>query len=248
MSKIYEALERAQRHKLPTRALPSPSPPAPAPSICPDAVGGIRMEEEMLGLCKRIDSLLPDDPKRILQFIGSREGEGTSTIVREFARVVAERIGKSVLLLDADRTSPSHHLYFRIQPIHFWQDAVSDIELLEKVLHRIGESSLYIGPSANSASATPQIFDSPRINDFWQALWDRFDLILIDSSPLTTSPDGLAIAPRVHGVLLVLEAEKTRWQIAKSVHDRLTNVGGNVLGIVFNKRKYYIPGVIYRNL
>ena len=41
----------------------------------------------MLHLYHTIESLLPDRKKRVIQFIGSAEGEGTSTIAREFARV-----------------------------------------------------------------------------------------------------------------------------------------------------------------
>jgi len=76
----------------------------------------------------------------------------------------------------------------------------------------------------------------------------EFDLVLIDSSPLTLSPDGLAIASKVDGVILVVEAEKTRWQTVKKVRDNIAIVGGNILGVALNKRRYYIPQFIYKYL
>ncbi len=48
------------------------------------------------------------------------------------------------------------------------------------------------------------------------------------------------------GVVLVVEAEKTKWPVAAAVRDKIIQHGGNVLGIVFNRRKYYIPGWLYR--
>jgi Mrp family chromosome partitioning ATPase len=76
----------------------------------------------------------------------------------------------------------------------------------------------------------------------------NFELVLIDSAPLAISPDGLAIASKVDGVVLVVEAEKSRWQTVKRLRDSIHRVGGNMLGVVLNKRRFYIPQSIYRHL
>ena len=60
-------------------------------------------ERTMLDLYRRIESLLPDLTRKVIQFIGSSEGEGTSTVVREFGRVMVRKLDKSVLILDADQ-------------------------------------------------------------------------------------------------------------------------------------------------
>lgn len=247
MSKIYEALMHASKQRKtsshsPQRHLQAP-PPAPpiAPSPC-------NIEEEMLCLYKTVETLLPDTPKKILQFISVREGEGTSTLIREFAVLSATKLGKSVLLLDADRHSPTQHQPFNIQFERGWQEAVNDESPISEVLHKVPNIDLHVGPSSNSREATPSIFNSQTMNSFWKTVWERFDLILIDSPPLTLSPDGLAIAPWVNGVVIVVEAEKTSSASVKNLKERIDRVGGNVLGIVLNKRRYYIPQFIYERL
>ena len=50
------------------------------------------------------------------------------------------------------------------------------------------------------------------------------------------------------GVVLVLEAEKTRWQVADKARESIENHGGKVLGVVLNKRRYYIPDFIYSRI
>ncbi|MGA7878754.1 MAG: hypothetical protein WCA08_24050 [Desulfoferrobacter sp.] len=77
---------------------------------------------------------------------------------------------------------------------------------------------------------------------------NRFSFIIIDSPPLADSPDGLAFAPHADGVILVLEAERTRSSVAESLKARISQVGGRIVGIVFNKRRYYIPPFIYKRL
>jgi len=73
-------------------------------------------------------------------------------------------------------------------------------------------------------------------------------LIIVDSPPASMFPDGPAIVSRLDGVILVVEAEKTRWHVALSVKEKILKSGGNILGIVFNKRRLYIPEFIYRYL
>jgi Mrp family chromosome partitioning ATPase len=92
------------------------------------------------------------------------------------------------------------------------------------------------------------MIDSLQMDTFLKRLRQRFDLILIDSPPATTSSDGLAISSKVDGIVLVVEAEKTRWPVTENVKERITKSGGNILGIVLNKRKYYIPEFIYKRL
>lgn len=108
MNKINKSLESAQNDQKEIEspvAVPLGSEEFLKPS-------GPEMEEEMMVLYYTIDSLLSGSEKKVIQFIGSNEGEGTSTITREFARVVSEKFGKSVLLLDTDIQKPSQILFF----------------------------------------------------------------------------------------------------------------------------------------
>ena len=54
----------------------------------------------------------------------------------------------------------------------------------------------------------------------------------------------LAEAKHVDGVILVLEAERTKCSVAENVKERIVKNGGNILGVVFNKRRCHIPACI----
>jgi protein-tyrosine kinase len=243
MSKIYEALQHAYKQKKSTEGAVTLPMPYGVPGA-PDEDFG----EEMLSLYKFLDTVLPHSKSKIIQFIGSRQGEGVSTIIREFARVSAELIGRSVLLLDADRHQPSQSQYYEVQHQFGWIEALKKGEQIGNALYQVGKSSLFMSPSCNSSVSTPEIFNSPTFDGLCQTVRTDFDMILIDSAPLMMSADGLAIASRVDGVILVVEAEKTRWQTVNRVKESISRVGGNILGVVFNKRRYYIPQSIYRFL
>jgi len=72
--------------------------------------------------------------------------------------------------------------------------------------------------------------------------------VVIDSPPLSASAAGLAFCRRADGVVLVLEAERTRGPVAEKAKEQIQKNGGNILGVVFNKRKFYIPKSIYKRL
>jgi len=248
MAKIYEALENAQQGRKGLEKLEIPSSRPFIPLSALPSILSLDMEDEMISLHHSIESILPEPKRRIIQFIGSSEGEGTSTIVREFARVSALKFGEVVLLMEADHHRPDQHLFFNLKPDHGWEEVVQNDEPIDQALYQIGKTNLFISPISQSSSLNYQTFDSPRISAFLEKLRNRFDLILIDSSPANTSPNGFGLSQKVDGVVLVFEAEKTRWPVAQSVKERIIRSGGKILGIVFNKRRYHIPEFIYKRL
>jgi len=58
----------------------------------------------------------------------------------------------------------------------------------------------------------------------------------------------LALVAKVDGVVLVVEAEETKWRTAGHVREQIERVGGNILGVVLNKRRYHIPQSVYKYL
>jgi protein-tyrosine kinase len=82
--------------------------------------------------------------------------------------------------------------------------------------------------------------------DLWADLRSRFDSIVLDLPATSVSRIGLVCATQCDGVVVVLEAEKTRAPVVENLINSLRAVGANMLGTVFNKRRYYLPQRIYR--
>jgi uncharacterized protein involved in exopolysaccharide biosynthesis/Mrp family chromosome partitioning ATPase len=209
---------------------------------------GVDMEREMIDLYQTITATLPEIEHRAVLFVGSRSNEGTSTIARQLANVVSMRMEKTVLLIDLDRSRPDLHVYPNLKPEIDSQDTLPVGGKIEQSFSRIEETSLYIMPLFWKTMITPKTIDYTKSASFWNSFKDQFDLIIVDSPPATQFPDGPAIVSKVDGVILVVEAEKTRWQVALSVKEKTLRSGGNILGIVFNKRRFYIPEIIYKYL
>ncbi|MNN96971.1 Tyrosine-protein kinase YwqD [compost metagenome] len=79
-------------------------------------------------------------------------------------------------------------------------------------------------------------------------LGSQYRFVVIDSDAVYSANDTLVLSTLVDGVVLVVRAEDTRWEVAQAAVQRLTQAGAKMVGSVFNARKYYMPEWLYRNL
>ncbi len=242
MSKKFEALEQAERDLKGVRREFSSGTEEYLASL-----PALNLENEILALHQTLDLILPRN-RKIIQFIGVCGGEGASTVCREFARTSAMKMGKNVLLVDADRNGRSQFGFFHLRPDYDWQSILLEGVPPDRALQQVGTSSMFLSLMCSGDYPGGKLFSLQNFREYWDWLKERFDTILFDAAPLTTCSDALAIAKHVDGVILVLEADKTRLPAAESIRDKLRESGANVLGTIFNKRRFYIPEAIYKRL
>ena len=65
-------------------------------------------------------------------------------------------------------------------------------------------------------------------------LRETAEYVLIDTPPIIAVTDAAVLAPRVDGVLLVINAGKTRRDLAVKARDMLRQVNATLLGVVLN--------------
>jgi protein-tyrosine kinase len=237
MSKIFEALENARGNRWRVDVHAGAAVVALEPAVArtqlprPADFGGVEMGEEMVRLRQQLDAKLPAGGHAVIQFVGSREGEGTSSIAREFARVSAGRFGQRVLLLElAGQPRPLSTVGLDGVP--------DDVEAARL-------DGFFVAPMPASLVAASRAGDA---KGPWERLRRAYDLIVVDSPPATTSTDGLAVCGQADGVVLVVAAEETRWPVAERVKESIERSGGRLLGIALNKRRFHIPPFIYKRL
>jgi capsular exopolysaccharide synthesis family protein len=203
--------------------------------------------EESKRLQNSIISLMPDAKQRILLFTGVNDGEGSETVVIRFGLVLAAW-GEQVLLIDACVREPSLHKSFGIERAPGTTELLSGKRTLPDVMHRSALKNLLIIPGGSPVN-NPFVAQELRTLDAATDVMKGFaDWIIFLGPPVNAYDDASALARVVDGVVLVVEAEKTRWEVARSAKERLERAGANIMGAVLNNRRRHIPGWIYRNL
>jgi Mrp family chromosome partitioning ATPase len=254
MSKIYDALQIAYGEKLAAKNEPMEIPSVSVSSHSllqiksSSSIPRCYKESELMVMAQNIAALLPGPDKNVIQFIGSRKGEGTSTLVREFAMVSAEHSNKPVLLVEADLMQPCQYRAFGIEAKSPLDHVLKEGKALDGVVSQVDKSNLFLATLSSKVQSalTARTFFNP--TDMWKIVREQFSLILIDSSPASVTADSMALCETVDGIVLVVEAEKTRSAVVKKVRDHILMQEGNLLGMVFTKRRLYIPEFFYRFL
>ncbi|GFO69653.1 hypothetical protein GMLC_32320 [Geomonas limicola] len=239
MSNIYEALEQASGKK-------NNSEVTPELSLQTEVIRGVSLRKEMVWLHHQVETCLSNTASKIIQFVGSRRGEGVSTIVREFAKNAVERHGKSVLILDSTYKDHAGRVCINGARDYGWLDFIEEGKLIDKAFFRVGDSNLYFAPISVQESLMPLQNDLPLEVNLWEKLKERFDLILIDTSSNLNSFESIGIARNADGVIMVIEAGVTKKTTAAKLKKLIVSNGGTIVGAILNKRRYYIPEFIYR--
>ncbi len=255
MTKIFEALEYAGLERAGLREteegmLPSLQEPDISPALY--ARTNLKLSEEVANnadfLYQNIMRLLPYRESRIIQFQGTRRGEGTSTLVRKLASLTAMKLQKNVLLLDLNQETPNQCSFYHVRSELPVYDSTSPAKLTRRDFARVDNSSLYVTQLSHRGIPANIICEMPRIGPLLEGLKDEFELILIDSPAAISCSDCLLLSPKVDGVVLVVQAGKTRWQTVNQVKERILAQNGKILGVVLNKRRYPIPEFIYKRI
>ena len=186
-------------------------------------------------LVTRVDAQLIRPGGRIVGFIASGRGEGTTTLARAYATTLITHLRKRVVLLTA---SDQGTVTPGVLPA-----LVAD-QPLDGCLQAFAGSG-FIG-SLGGQQAGDVLWELLAVESLWQDLRSRFDEVVLDLPASSMSRLGLMTAPHCDGVVVVIEAEKTRAPVAENLIDSLRLVRANVLGTVLNRRRFYLPKRVYR--
>lgn len=208
------------------------------------------MEREILSFLPELERRVARTRPITVQLMGPHGGEGTSTVTSALARCTTRRLGMNVLVVRLSR-SPSPVPNDETGADAKTTTVLEDLDRLDAVAARLpGEKrdGQYIELELGARAAATLRTSRDDREHFVATLNPLFDMTFVDAPPATTAADGILLAPFVHGIILVVEAEVTRHAVGAAAVDRIRQTGAEILGVVFNKRRYHIPDVVYRML
>lgn len=207
--------------------------------------GPLRVED-MVSLYRAIKLALPDRPHIIVEIIAANRGEGVSSVVRGLAQAAALIGSARVLICDAtpERSNFSH---FRVDaPAATLDDFAAKRAGLDDAIVDAPGAGLSLCALSDPESGSRVAVNIGAVDAVLAMLRERYDLIVIDAPPTNRNVLGPALAKKADGVVLVVEAERTRTPIAAAALHAIEINAGRVLGVVLNKRRFHIPGFVYR--
>jgi capsular exopolysaccharide synthesis family protein len=161
--------------------------------------------------------------------------EPQKAVEEEAARKTRDK--NDVLVIDANMHQPGLHRFFGLEQEHGLADIIEKRISWQNALKGVKNSSLYVITAGKSKTHAADLFASDEFRTFLKNIRDEFRFVLFDSSSILTFVDSLSLAAMIDGVILVVRAGQTRWELAQNAKRRLTVAHANLLGVALNRMK-----------
>lgn len=176
-----------------------------------------------------------------LLITSGRDQEGKSTVAIGLATALTRQANAKVLLVDANFRRPALAGLFGLSVAPGLTEFLTGSPE-EQVIQKTDEPRLSLLAAGETGSIAKLLTQLP---ERLKILCDEFDYVVFDGDSTLTSSEAALLARHVDGVVLVAECEQTKREILSLCKEKLTRLGGTVLGVVLNKRQFYIPGALY---
>jgi polysaccharide biosynthesis transport protein len=159
--------------------------------------------------------------------------EGKSTLVSHLATVSAT-LSKKTLIVDADLRRPKQHKLFNLFPRPGLTDVINgDLSLAEAVQPTEIEN-LSVLTCGKPQLHPSQFFESQRMQALLAEASNKYDLVIIDTPPVTSCVDAATLSRNSDGLLLVARPNFTQKDILVKAVSELTSNRVNILGVAIN--------------
>jgi len=248
VSKIYDALKRAEREREtardrgrePGQTLEAPTAPENGQNGHASQSGHGQEEDDYRRLRASLLFAPAYSDVRTIAITATRHGEGATRVAVGLARALASEGDTRVLLVEGNLRTPS---FAQRLPIGKGPG-------LAEFLAGDASPASIIGPltgsplSVISAGFRPAVIDCEAIAGAIAQVMEQFDYVIIDLPPVNRYSDASILAPKVDGVILVVEADRTPVVDAESAKKSLDRVGARIFGVVLNRRRSYVPATL----
>jgi polysaccharide biosynthesis transport protein len=188
-----------------------------------------------------------DHDLRTIAIGSASPSDGKTTIARHLAEAAA-MLGGRVLLLEADLRQPTltQQLGLPAGPgladvligAISMEDGIQQVEMQASSGPELDRHRLDVLPAGSMRPPNPgELVESRAMGEVLERAKLRYDLVVIDTPPLTAVSDGLALLSRVDGLILVGWVEHSPRDAAVRLRRVLESSDAPVLGVVANGAK-----------
>lgn len=208
-------------------------------SADPSAAQFANNEEETAGkevfrtLRTRLYQVRAMQPLRTVLITSALPGEGKTFVTANLAQSLKRQKERRTLLIDADLRISNLHNSLGAEPSPGLSDYLSGEKDELAVLQRGRDENLFLIPGGKSTANPTELLSNGRFEKLLERMSGLFDWILIDSPPSIPVSDARIIAKMCDGVLMVVRAGSTPFDLAQKACEGFDD--RPLLGVVLNR-------------
>lgn len=190
--------------------------------------------EKFRALVTRLENLREKRELKCLQITSGVINEGKTLIAGNLAVTLARHLSCKVLLVEGDLHRPTLAAKLGLAQlpglIQWW---AAEAESLARYVCRLDEMPLWFLGAGSACDQPSQILQSARFVEDFAKLRERFDWIVVDSTPMSPTVDANLWSRLVDGMLLVVREGVTPVNALKSGLAGLDNP--KLVGVILNE-------------
>ena len=166
--------------------------------------------------------------------IGEQDGKSeiSSSLADSFSRM------EKTLLIDVDLRQPAIGPMFDIDPkLPGLTSFLGKKSSFTQCIHSVHSSPLMLMPSGPIPTDPLAYISKPRFAAFLHKLRNYYERVVIETPPINTVSDAIAVGKFVDGVIIVCDVEKNESADLLLALQRVHEAELPVLGVVFNRVK-----------
>ena len=168
-------------------------------------------------------------------------GEGKSTTATHLALASAQYVSGETLLIDCDLRRPRIHQIFRLSLESGVSDILDHIKNYDMALKNTAISNLKVVTAGVPKKSPAELFQIQGIRDMILYYRNHFSLIIIDAPPVIPVSDSILIGSQTERILFVVNAGKTKKNVAKRALELLDNNRQKIEGVIINNPLGVMP-------
>lgn len=169
-----------------------------------------------------------DQPIRSLVVTSPSAGEGKSETVANLAVTMAQS-GKRTILVDCDLRRPQLHTFFNLPAEPGLTNLMLE-DLPDVPLQGTGVENLWLLASGPMPPNPADLLGTVKMDALIAGLLKQADIVLFDAPPVAVVTDAAILGSKVDGVLLVIQAGKTRRDHSERAKELLEKAKVRVIG------------------
>jgi protein-tyrosine kinase len=189
--------------------------------------------EEFRTLRTRLTQMREKLPLQAILVTSALPGEGKTFVSANLAQAFAQQSGRRVLLLDGDLRLPRQHALLGTAQTPGLADFLRAEAEPHEIVQRNSSENLFFIPAGRPPSDPIELLGNGRLKGLLHRLAPLFDWIVLDSPPCVPLSDASLLADYCDGVLMVVRAGKTPFDVAQKGSRELRE--RHLLGVVLNQ-------------
>ncbi|MBF0517529.1 MAG: CpsD/CapB family tyrosine-protein kinase [Nitrospirae bacterium] len=200
---------------------------------------------ELLNFKGNLLSIAAAKNAKTIMVTSAMNGEGKTTTALSLAYTLAVNAKDNVYLADGSWNAPKMDKIFNMGEAAGISDYFQGLIGLDSIVRQTQIDNLSVIPFGRKTSSSMEILKPELLKEKISELRSKCDYLIFDSASIMGSADIAVLSTFFDGVIMVVECEKTKWQVVDLAKNKLEAAGAKLIGAVLNKRKFYIPRWLY---